>query len=351
MDIFNLPISERIDWLMEHARTHSTSYSSPESSMARTRYLAEHPTDLVVLKCMDGRVNFSMATNTPQGIINPLRNLGGYFNLGWPHMSEVLTNHLRGVISEGRRSMIMISYHYSKGSPKRGCAGFNYDIDAAKAHTLELKKQVEQVFGPGHSIVYPMVCGFETDEDALILHGSNGDKLDVSTLAPSDRDSLLPRLEKLFPDMSTQMRLDLLPLVEGNIEHIEKGRDQTRQLDNVHREWTICVGHVYDFLQIPNLALIIGPYSPSLEEPIHKAAGIIQDNMETGRIPDDGFLLLTSAPYRDAGLEMERAKLNSRFLSDFAAKQIRLSHPHLAKKMHMRTAVMNWQTRDLSLLA
>ena len=47
---------------------------------------------------------------------------------------------------------------------------------------------------------------------------------------------------------------------------------------------------------------------------------------------------------------MERAKLNSRFLSDFAAKQIRLSHPQLAKKMHMRTAVMNWQTRDLSLL-
>jgi hypothetical protein len=350
MDIHNLPIGERIDWLMEHARTHSASYSSPESSMARTRYLAEHPTDLVVLKCMDGRVNLSVATNTPQGIINPLRNLGGYFDLGWPHMSEVLSNHLQGVIAEGRRSMIMISYHYSKGSPDRGCAGFNYDIEAAKNHTLELKCQVEQLFGPGHSIVYPLVCGFETDEDALILHGSNGDTLDVSTLGSADTDSLLPRLELLLPDMSVQMQRDLLPLVKGNIEHIQKGRDQLRELESVHREWTICVGHVYDFLQIPNLALIIGPYSPDLGEPVRKAAGIIQNNMLQGRIPDDGFLLLTSAPYREVGLEMERAKLNSRFLSDFAARQIVASHPELARKMHIRTAVMNWQTRDLSLL-
>ena len=350
MDIHKQPIAERIDWLMEHARIHAESYSSPESSLARTRYLAEHPTDLVVLKCMDGRVNLSVATNTPQGIITPLRNLGGYFNLGWPHMSEVLSNHLHGVIAEGRRCMIMISYHYSKGSPERGCAGFSYDIEAAKAHTQVLKRQVEQLFGPGHSVVYPLVCGFETDEDALILHGSNGDKLDVSTLSPADTDTILPRLEKLYPDMSAQMRQDLLPLVTGNIQHVEKWRDQPRQFDNVHREWTICVGHVYDFLQIPNLALIIGPYSPSLEEPIHKAAGIIQDNMAQGTIPDDGFLLLTSAPYRDVGLEMEKAKLNSRFLSEFAADEIRRSHPELARKMHIRTAVMHRQTRDLSLL-
>ena len=39
---------------------------------------------------MDGRINISVATDTPAGIILPLRNLGGRFNLGWPYFAEVL---------------------------------------------------------------------------------------------------------------------------------------------------------------------------------------------------------------------------------------------------------------------
>ena len=51
------------------------------------------------------------------------------------------------------------------------------------------------------------------------------------------------------------------------------------------------VGHRtrIDWLHMPNLALIIGPYSPDLAEPIRKAAGIIEANMKNYRIPDDGF--------------------------------------------------------------
>ena len=335
---------------MEHARSHSSSYSKPDSWMARTRYLAEHPTDMVVLKCMDGRINIPVATKTPMGIINPFRNLGGMFNLGWPHLSEVISNHLQSVINDGRRAMIVITYHYSKGDPLRGCAGFNYDTEAAKAHTYQIKQQMEQVFGLEHSAVYPVVCGFETDEDALILHGSNGEKLDMSTLSLDERDTLMPRLEMLFPDMSMQMRRDLLPLAAGNLEHIADARKQMRQLDNYHREWMICVGRGFDFLHFPNLALIIGPYSPSLAEPIDKAAGIIENNMAKGRIPDDGFLLLASAPYQEVGVDRARAELKSRFLCDFAAEQIRHGHPQLADKMHIRTAVLNWQSRALQLL-
>ena len=35
------------------------------------------------------------------------------------------------------------------------------------------------MFGLGHDTVYPLVCGFETDEDALLLHGENGRILDL----------------------------------------------------------------------------------------------------------------------------------------------------------------------------
>ncbi|MHB9101720.1 MAG: hypothetical protein ACYC2E_09440, partial [Sulfuricella sp.] len=70
-------------------------------------------------------------------------------------------------------------------------------------------------------------------------------------------------------------------------------------------------------------------YSPDLADPIRQAAGIIENNMRAGRIPDDGFLLLASAPYVEIGVDRARAELKSRFLSQFAAEVIRTEHPGL----------------------
>jgi hypothetical protein len=351
MEIHNRPIQERIEWLFEHANNHSKAFSSAESWLARERYFAEHPSAIAVLKCMDGRINIPVATNTPNGLIQPFRNLGGMFDLGWPHLGEVLTSYVQNVTRQGRHIMILITYHYSKGDTHRGCAGFNYNTEAAMAHTYQIKQQVEQVFGSGHKTVYPIVCGFETDEDALILHGSNGEILNMADIKPTERAALQPRLEAIFSDMTAQMRADLLPLLEGNLEHIEEARQQERELDIVHREWMICIGRGFDFLHMPNVALIIGPYSPNLSEPIRKAAGIIQTNMEVGRIPDDGFLLLASVPYQDVGVDRARAELKSKFLCDFATEQIHESFPNLGNKMAIRSAVLNWQSRALELLS
>jgi len=347
MHIHSKTINERIDWLFDVARRYAATYGSPEAFLARERYLAEHPSAIVVLKCMDGRINIPVATNTPPGIIQPIRNLGGIFNLGWPHLGEVLANYVHDVVSGGRRVLMLITYHYSKGDKQRGCAGFCYDSEAAIAHTQAIKGQVEQVFGSGHATVYPIVCGFETDDDALILHGSNGERLDAAQLGPADANTLPLRLAALFPDMPEQVRRDLLPLVLGNIAHIAEVKQASRALDIVHREWTICLGRGFDFLHMPNLALIIGPYSPDLADPIRKAAGIIESNMQAGRIPADGFLLLASAPYSEIGVDRARAELKSRFLSQFAAEVIRNEYPQLADKMFMRTAVLNWHSRVL----
>ncbi len=60
-----LPIAERIESVFEVARRHSLAFSGPEDHLARTRYLAEHPTAILVFKCMDGRINVPLATRTP----------------------------------------------------------------------------------------------------------------------------------------------------------------------------------------------------------------------------------------------------------------------------------------------
>ena len=65
MDIHGKPIDERIDWLFGLADRHSAIFRSPEAWLAREHYLAEHPTAIAVLKCMDGRINIPVATNTP----------------------------------------------------------------------------------------------------------------------------------------------------------------------------------------------------------------------------------------------------------------------------------------------
>jgi hypothetical protein len=108
------------------------------------------------------------------------------FNLGWPHLGEVLANYVHDQVSTGRRVLLLITYHYSKSDKQRGCAGFNFDTEAARAHTYTIKHQVEHVFGAGHGTVYPIVCGFETDEDTLVLHGSNGEMLDYHSLTAKD---------------------------------------------------------------------------------------------------------------------------------------------------------------------
>ncbi len=355
MDIHGKPIEERIDWLFGLADRHSTIFRSPEAWLARERYLAEHPTAIAVLKCMDGRINIPVATNTPVGILMPFRNLGGIFDLGWPHLGEVLAHQVQRVVSAGRNVVFLVTYHYSQGDPRRGCAGFQYDTAAAIAHTYEIRRQIEHIFGTDHGTVYPLVCGFETDEDALVIHGTAGDKLDLATLTSTDRATLELRLAALLPDMPARMRADLLPLFYGNLEHIENVRAQIRRnerlLDIEHREWMICLGRGFDFLHTPNIALIIGPYSPNLDVPIRRAAGIIEANMQAGRIPDDGFLLLASVPYDEIGVDRARAELKSRFLSTFAADVIRAEFPRLGEQMSMRTAVLDWRSRTLETIA
>jgi hypothetical protein len=194
------------------------------------------------------------------------------FDLGWPHLGEVLAHHVQRMVSTGRRVLFLMTYHYSKGDPGRGCAGFNDGTDGAARHADQIRAQMEHIFAGSDGTVYPLVCGFETDEDALIVHGANGERLDMGRVDNDATASLEPRRATLLPDMPARMRSDLLPLLRGNLAHIAQVRDQVRQnqrqLDIEHREWMICLGRGFDFLHTPNIALIIGHYSPDLDVPV-----------------------------------------------------------------------------------
>src|SRR5690606_8570567 len=137
-----------------------------------------------------------------------------------PHLGETLTAAVGKVVSSGRQALLMITYHYSRGDERRGCAGFHYRTDDARAHTLGIRDEVSTLFGHGHGTVCPLVCGFETDEEALVLHGRDDQTLSMADMDEADLPGLPARLQQLLPDMPARMRSDLLPLLEGNLAHI-----------------------------------------------------------------------------------------------------------------------------------
>ena len=116
--IHSKPIAERIDWLFDLALRHGQAFRSPEAWLARERYLSRHPTAIAVLKCMDGRINIPVATNTPVGILMPFRNLGGMLDLGWPHLGEVLSHHVLRMTRAGRRVLVLITDHRARAELK-----------------------------------------------------------------------------------------------------------------------------------------------------------------------------------------------------------------------------------------
>jgi hypothetical protein len=290
MDIHGKPIEERIDWLFGLADRHSAIFRSPEAWLARERYLAEHPTAIAVLKCMDGRINIPVATNTPVGILMPFRNLGGIFDLGWPHLGEVLAHHVQRVVSAGRHVVFLVTYHYSQGDPRRGCAGFQYDTEAAIAHTYEDPPPGRAHFRQRSR--HRLSAGLRfRDRRGRAGHPRHGRR----HARPGDADLDRPGDARTSPrrpaagHAGAHARRPAAAALRQPGEHIEDVRAQIRRnerlLDIEHREWMICLGRGFDFLHTPNIALIIGPYSPNLDVPIRRAAGIIEANMQAGRIP------------------------------------------------------------------
>lgn len=343
-----------IQFLLDHNQEQSKAYAGSDAVLWRQQYRAKHPTEIAALKCMDGRLNFAVMTGMPPGIIQPFRNIGGKFDLGWPFFGALIREWIEYAISRGRDAMVLVTYHFSKGDPHRGCKGFGYDIAAAQKGTTILKAQFEHVFGGSHQIVYPVMVGIETDEDALVLHGSKGEVFNVADNVDMSEEDARRTLQSLYPDMRPRFIDDLLPLIVGNQAHIKEVRAMNRTvLDNEHREQILGVGRGFDWLHIPNKALIVGPYSYNLRDPIATAASIILDNLEQGRIPkEEGVVLLTSAVFREArGVEKELAEEKATSLARFAWETVERDVPALLPYLTPLTGTVDMNTREFFPLA
>ncbi len=345
---------EKVDlvkFILKRNELQSKEFCSAGAQLSRRLYRAQHPTDIIALKCMDGRLNLAIMTNTPQGIVQPYRNIGGKFDLGWPFFGRLILDQVEYAVAKGRPVLILSTYHFSRGDHHRGCAGYGYDTKGAIAGAERMRVQLEKAFGGG-SPVYPVLVGIETDQDALVFHGKNGKSFSVADMLAVSSDDLRAELVKTYPDMSAQMVEDLLPLVVGNQKHVQEIVHMQRPvIDLEHREQIIALGRGFDWLHLPNRALIIGPYDPRWENAVATAGSIIVGNMKAKRIrEEEGALLLVSAPYRDVGAEQGVEVEKALYLAREGERVLREKVPNLMKKLRVLVGTVDLNTRAFNIL-
>ena len=325
-------------YLLELNTSQSQEYCSPDSEWSRIQYRIAHPTEIAALKCMDGRIHLPVITQIPIGIIQPYRTIGGQFDLGEKRFGILIHDWVRYSVGKGRKCLVLATYHWSKGEEHRGCKGFNYDLKNARTYAYHLKCQFDRVFGEEHSVVYPIQVGVETDLDTLVLHSGDGKKiLDLSTLEEHISElNLETMVRDLYPDMDTQVLKDLMQLLMGNIRHIAEIRKANRPIQDVeHREQILGLGRGFSWLHLPNKALLIGPYSYDLNEPIEVAGNLILKTLKgDSTLMKQGAVAMISAPYRgdtatERLLAIESAESMARFCAKVLNNRVKDLIPHI----------------------
>ena len=345
-------------FILNRNASQSEAFISPAAQLKRRIYRAQHPTEILVLKCMDGRLNLALYTEVPPGILQPFRNIGGKFDLGWPFFQELIRDGVNFSIAKGRECLLISSYHFSKGDHHRGCAGFKYDTEAAKAEAFKIQEQFCRAAG-GSSVMNPaafaITIGIETDEESLIFHGVNGKVLNVAELESTTTETDIRVLVcELYPTMSGTMLKDLVPLVAGNLRHVAKVRASGKEpIDFEHREQVIAVGRGFDWLHLPNTALIVGPYSLDWPENVKVAGTIVHKNLTEQRIPESsGVLLLVAALHRAEegafGASLKREKV--RYMRDQSIRALETGVPQLLPYLKVRSGLVSAETYKLELL-
>src|SRR3989344_1001285 len=197
--------SNGIEFLLEINEKNSRDFVKQEE--ARVIYRRMYGTEFAALKCMDGRLLFPDLTQTPLGIIQPYRNLGGVFHLGWPFFQQAIEGWKKYADSKDRDSVVFVTYHFSRGDKHRGCKGHGYDTDKARNSSLELKKEFDYVYGPAatqsRNKLFAIQVGVETDWESLILHGENGESLDLAEVSDSSEENVTKVLTSLYPSIAS----------------------------------------------------------------------------------------------------------------------------------------------------
>lgn len=351
--------------ILEMNRIASLEYSDARRKKSRARYRKKHPTMIVVFKCMDGRLDFSIVTRTPVGIIQGERNIGGMFDLGWPSLRTRMVECVKYARAHGIKVVFIVGYHFSASDASRGCAGHDHNVGDALRSAERFARQLADAFLDARVLL----VGMETDADALCLHTPENVVIPMVT---RDKEQYLASLQtNIYADMFGLGNYRIHPLRDGgtshlpeiirehfngclegieddiispfarNVHHVDDVFRSGRPVESpLHRERIILIGRGWDWMRCVNYALIIHDDNPRLDIVVEKAAGIIRGNQDEGRIPYELIPIYTAIPYdeyRQAAVEQAR-------FVDACAREV--MRTRTLSRFHSRFGVTNWGNRQ-----
>ncbi len=330
------PNCEVVRFLLSLNAECSAAYTGEPCRSERQRYSAQHPTEILIFKCMDGRLHLTMMSNLPTGAVYPYRNIAGKFDLGWPALREEVTRKVSEATSKGHRVIALCAYHYSSGCRERGCRGMNFDTNAARGEAERLASQFQEAFAGGsRAAVIPIVTGIETDDEALVFEAfcdgsakQTRGRLDCRDFAADvpDKDRIRAAVTALLPGVDQQLVADLVPIVANNALHIFTRRQMKVPIVSLnHEETVIAVGVGFDWLHVPNKAFIVGPYDHQWPTAVATAASVIAGNIRNKAIdPNGGIVLIASSYCNDApgSWGWKLAEMTSRYYARVSQKAI-----------------------------
>jgi len=206
----------------------------------------------------------------------------------------------------------------------------NFDTPAAKHVAMQLCEQFKEVFTGGpRAAVYPIVIGIETDREGLHVHGTADPSKELRLWDNLDSNEAMLRVQvnSLLPGLDSQMVDDIVPLLRGNIEHIKYVLTLQRPIVELdHRENVIAVGVGFDWLHVPNKALIIGPFEELWTKTVVTAASVIADNIKAGVVDEKRGIVLFASAYSSAARgswPWRMAEMTSRYIARASQEAIR----------------------------
>lgn len=180
-------------YVIDHNKKASKEFTNPYQRDLRNVYRVKHPTEIMVFKCMDGRINLPIITGVPVGIFQPMRNIGAKFSMGWKACYDEVKAWKEYALENGRgQCLALVTYHYSEHDLKNpdaehkfGCAGHGYDTEAAKKNAFDLATELRYTFGEGKDAFFSVaVIGINTDNDSIVVHGQHGEEISMADYAP-----------------------------------------------------------------------------------------------------------------------------------------------------------------------
>lgn len=377
---------DKVEKLFDINRQYSESYLKDIKLLSA--YKAQHPTQIIVFKCSDGRLLVSRFAQMPLGFLETFRNLGGKFNWGWNALkksfkalvrdgyidflecvkAQSIDEQLRLLVNRQNfldslqlpkhellgqaefSTLAIVTYHYSEGdNASRGCKASEFNIEESIKDAKGFRMNIQKAHEGSLHKVFAILFGLETDEDCFVLHGENGQKRNLGEYSEKVTDAELFKLIwELYPSMPLQMKLDLLPVLRGNINHVAEIRRSARPIEEMtHGEWIlgICESRPAQSITVPNTAVLVGLLNPVLSKVIKIGLDVIKPNAEKG------FLLLTAACYGgDETITSARqeskyySRLGIEIASRYRAPDSGWS-PELAKFMYPLPLLVNNETQ------